>query len=211
MLVGSGPFSGRVPAGARRLAINATVSTHAYNFDRPGCLLQERWSYQTYGVTYSSAMVIGTVCQALAGGQWMVRYSDGTEFPLKMVQITVVHPVPPMHAIAWRQARFMPIVIVDGDVDAVEGEDDGELGEQHDSPLDKGWEMVRDVTQDQRTHHGHGDVQTHMKMENPNLAIVFEYWRTNVPMHLFSEWVQVLNETGKKHLASPGGTSPWGN
>ena len=43
----------------------------------------------------------------------------------------------------------MPVVIVDGDADVVEGEDDGELGERHDSPLDKGWEMVRGVTQDQ--------------------------------------------------------------
>ena len=94
----------------------------------------------------------------------------------------------------------MPAVIVDGDADALEGEDDGELGERHDSPLDKGWEMVRGVMQDQRACHGHGNVQTHMKIENPDLAIVFEYWRTNAPMHLFSEWVQVLNETGKKRL-----------
>ena len=42
----------------------------------------------------------------------------------------------------------MPTVIVDGDVDAVEGEDDGELGERCDSSLDKGWEMVRGVMQD---------------------------------------------------------------
>ena len=99
--MGSGPFSKRVAAGARGLAIGATVSTPACNFDRRGCPLQERWSYQTYGATYSSAVVIGIVCEALGGGKWMVYYSDGTEFPLKTAQLTVVHPAPPMHSIAW--------------------------------------------------------------------------------------------------------------
>ena len=89
----------------------------------------------------------------------MVHYSDGTEFPLKTAQLTVVHPAPPMHSVARRQARFVLAMIVDGDVDAVEGEDDGELGERHDSLLDKGWEMVRGVTQDQRACQGHGNVQ----------------------------------------------------
>ena len=79
----------------------------------------------------------------------MVRYSDGTEFPLKMVQLTVVHRAPPTHTVARRQACFVPSVIVDGYADAVEGEDDGGLGERRDSPLAKGWEMVRGVTQGQ--------------------------------------------------------------
>ena len=54
-----------------------------------------------------------------------------------------------MHAVVRCQAHSTPAMIVDGNVDAVEWEDDRELGEQRNSPLDKVWEMVWGVTQDQ--------------------------------------------------------------